>query len=167
MNTLKNMMFYLMIAVVLFSFMAPTCVYAQSQIIRENLRLPTLWMEFVPCADGGNGELILLSGDLHVRMQMVIDPLNGVHFTTQVNPQHLSGEGMTTGDKYQGTGITRETINERFFAGAPWVHTFVNNYRMIGQGPGNNLLVHETWHLTVNANNEVTAVVSNIKFECK
>ena len=45
--------------------------------------------------------------------------------------------------------------------------TFINNFRIIGQGPGNNYLVHQTVHLTVNANGVVTASVSNSSVECK
>jgi hypothetical protein len=43
----------------------------------------------------------------------------------------------------------------------------VNNFRIIGQGPGNNYLVHEVFHVTINANGEVTAYVDNFSIECK
>jgi len=31
--------------------------------------------------------------------------------------------------------------------------TFVNNFRIIGQGPGNNFLVHKTLQIKINAAN--------------
>ena len=43
----------------------------------------------------------------------------------------------------------------------------MNNFRIIGQGPGNNFLVHETFHVTINANGVVTATVDNFSVECK
>ncbi|MBI4420235.1 MAG: hypothetical protein HY560_05360, partial [Gemmatimonadetes bacterium] len=45
--------------------------------------------------------------------------------------------------------------------------TYVNNFRIIGEGSGNNLLVHATSHITVNANGELTAVVDNFSVECR
>jgi hypothetical protein len=45
--------------------------------------------------------------------------------------------------------------------------TFVNNFRIIGQGPGNNFVLHENFHLTINANGEVTTVHDNFSADCK
>jgi len=38
---------------------------------------------------------------------------------------------------------------------------------IIGQGPGNNFPVHETYHVAVNANDEVTVVHDNFSVDCK
>jgi hypothetical protein len=43
----------------------------------------------------------------------------------------------------------------------------VNNFRIIGQGTGNNFLVHETFHITVNADGTMTASVDNFSVDCK
>jgi len=45
--------------------------------------------------------------------------------------------------------------------------TFINNFNIIGQGPGNNALVHENFHITVNANGNMTAWVENSHSECR
>jgi hypothetical protein len=45
--------------------------------------------------------------------------------------------------------------------------TFVNNFRIIGQGPGNNFLVHETMHITLNAAGFLTVFHDNITVDCK
>src|SRR6266567_741998 len=71
---------------------------------------------FVPCAAGGAGELVDLSGPLHTLITFTI---NG------------------------------------------------NNVRIIGQGPGNNLLVHENAHITINANGTVTVFHDNFSVDCK
>ena len=44
---------------------------------------------------------------------------------------------------------------------------YVNNFRIIGQGTGNNFLVHEIVHLTINANGTATNYVDNFSIECK
>ena len=45
--------------------------------------------------------------------------------------------------------------------------TDVNNYRLIGRGPGNNLLIHEVSHITVNANGDTTVTFDKSSVECK
>ena len=71
---------------------------------------------------------------------------------------------MTSGAQYQATGITRSSEN---VVGMPYNYTLVNNFRIIGQGAGNNFLLHETFHITVNANGELTAVADNYSVDCK
>ena len=41
------------------------------------------------------------------------------------------------------------------------------NYRLIGQRPGNNVLIHQTIHITFNSNGEATASVDHTNSECK
>ncbi|HKY61240.1 MAG TPA: hypothetical protein VJP59_09535 [Gemmatimonadota bacterium] len=120
---------------------------------------------FVPCADGGAGELVQLEGTLHSLFHVTI---NGNSFKMKIHnqPQGIRGTGLTTGDKYQATGVTQETIGGSFVNGR-FSDTFVNNFRIVGQGPGNNWLVHETFHVTLNANGELTAFVDHFSVECK
>ena len=44
--------------------------------------------------------------------------------------------------------------------------TFVGNFRIIGQGPGNNFLMHEVAHTTINANGDVTVTFDNLTIDC-
>ena len=118
---------------------------------------------FVPCANGGAGETVELSGTLHDLFHVTSDGAGGFHVKTSDNPQGVSGTGQTTGAKYQGTGVTSSDFNTK----AGFENTFVNNFRIIGQGPGNNLLVHENFHITVNANGTVTAFHDNFRVDCK
>lgn len=43
----------------------------------------------------------------------------------------------------------------------------MNNFRMIGQGPGNNFAIHQNIHITVNADGEITAQVDNHRVTCR
>jgi hypothetical protein len=58
---------------------------------------------FVPCAAGGAGELVDLSGPLHTLITFTING-NNVSGKTHFQPQGIRGIGETTGDKYQATG---------------------------------------------------------------
>jgi hypothetical protein len=120
---------------------------------------------FIPCAVGGTGEVVDLSGPLHTLISFTINN-NNVSGDFHFQPQGISGTGETTGDKYQATGITRESFKASLQNGQA-NFTFVNNFRIIGQGPGNNFLVHETLHLTINANGTVTVFHDNFSVDCK
>lgn len=119
---------------------------------------------FVPCANDGAGELVVLSGSLHTLTHFTEDGAGGFHAMNEVNPQGISGQGTVTGDTYHGTGVTRSSFN----AGPlPITQTFINNFRIIGPGPGNDLMIHSTFHMTINANGIMTAFVDNSSAECR
>ena len=130
----------------------------------DNITIPIDLIVFVPCANGGAGEPIEVSGPLHVLTQVTISSSGNASFYSHFQPQGVTGSGFVTGAKYQGTGITQFKDN---FNGLPAISTFVDNFYMIGQGPGNNFKVHETFHFTVNANGVVTATVDNFFVTCK
>ena len=121
---------------------------------------------FVPCAAGGAGELVDLSGPLHTLITFTING-NNVSGTAHFQPQGLSGTGETTGDKYQATGVTKDTSFKLSLQNGQANQTFVNNFRIIGSGAGNNFLVHEEAHITFNANGTVTVFHDNLSIECK
>lgn len=140
--------------------------YAAATSFTASTKIPISITVFVPCANGGAGEQVDLSGNLNDLFHVTVDNSGGVHLTTHDNPQGVQGVGETTGAKYQGTGVTEEHFNAGS-SGLPITDTFVNNFRIIGQGPGNNSLVHENTHITINANGTVTASVDNFSDTCK
>lgn len=121
---------------------------------------------FVPCANGGAGELVQAVGRLHQVFTTVISANGTVTLRGHFQPQGLTGVGLTTGDKYQATGVTQTT--DHFSTRLPVVvSTVINNFRFIGQGPDNNLLIHETLHVTINATGLVTTFVDKLSIECR
>ncbi len=147
---------------------APTAVptpmrprLAQATTSTSNQVIPLNIAVLIPCA----GEVVLLSGELHDLFHITTNDNN---FSVKIhdNPQGISGVGQTSGDKYQGTGVTQQEFGGSFINGQSEL-TFINNFRIIGQGPGNNYLVHVTNHITFNANGVLTADVLNTSVECK
>ncbi len=130
-----------------------------------NTSFPVNIPVLIPCAAGGAGEVVTLTGNLHVLISVTVNA-NNISLDSHVQPQGISGTGSVTGDKYQGTGITRFNLNADVI-GFPFNTTFVNNFRIIGQATGNNFLVHQTFHITVNADGTVTAFVDNFSVDCK
>jgi hypothetical protein len=91
---------------------------------------------------------------------------NNVSGFFHFQPQGISGTGESTGAKYQAIGVTQESFKNSFQNGQV-NETFVNNFRIIGQGPGNNFLVHETLYFTINADGTVTVFHDNFSVDCK
>jgi hypothetical protein len=136
---------------------------AEATTVTTNEQIPVVVVAFVPCANGGAGELVVLEGTLHVLTHVTIDDQGGLHVKQHFQPQGISGTGLTTGDTYYGTGVTQTEFN----ATAGSEQTSINNFRIIGQGPDNNLLVHATFHVTVTPTGDVTTVVDNFSVECR
>ena len=90
----------------------------------------------MPCANGGAGETVSLAGTLHEVFHVTIEANGDAHFKIDDQPQGIRGIGQTSGVKYQATGVTQTMSNTNPV-------TFVNNFRIIGQGPGNNFLIHQ------------------------
>jgi hypothetical protein len=86
-------------------------------------------------------------------------------FVTKIlsNAQGMSGVGSTTGAQYRGTGGTQRQLS----INAGVEDTFVNTFQIIGQGPGNNFLVHQNVHITINANGDLTVVHDNFSIDCR
>jgi hypothetical protein len=167
MNTFRNglrlKLSVLVVVMIMAALMGPTSALAAAETFTVSQSFPIDIVVFVPCANGGVGEDVHLTGSLQDVFHITLNSAGGFRVVFHDNPQGVSGTGLTTGDEYQGTGVTRDSFGGR----VGFEETFVNNFRIIGQGPGNNFLVHDNFHITVNANGTVTAFHDNFSVECK
>ena len=136
-----------------------------SNSITSNEQISIDLSVFVPCANAGAGETVQLTGILHVLTTFTING-NNVRGKFHYQPQGISGLGLTTGDKYQATGVTQDEFKGSLVNGQ-FEETYVNNFRIIGEGRDNNLLFQQISHSTINANGTVTTVIDSIKDDCK
>ncbi len=141
-------------------------VSAAQAAVESNETVTESIRDVIPCANGGAGEFV--SGDvlLHV---LITSTVNGNTMSGKFHFQPTRGStlvGETTGDVYRATGVTQGTFSGPM-ANGRYTETFVNNFRIIGPGPGNNFLVHETFHVTINANGETTVERESLSVECK
>ena len=138
--------------------------FAKATTMTDNVVVPFTGQVPVPCAPAGGDEFINVSGNLHMLTEVTENASGGYHLVILHNPQGITGYGQTTGDEYQGTG---STLTETNISGLPSQYTYVNNFRIIGHNTGNNYLIHETTHVTINAQGETTADVNDVSITCK
>jgi hypothetical protein len=130
----------------------------------SNFSVPISYTGYTYCYSNGASEYIQISGTIHFLTHTTLDSQGGAHIVYHTNYAGVSGVGMTTGAKYQASGSSQYTYNARSL---PYTTTGTSSFRLIGQGQNTNYLVHYTFHVTVNANGELTAIVSNFRMECK
>ena len=145
------------------SVVTAVSVSAAQAAVVVNDRTSVGYAGFVPCADGGAGEILSGAIDVH---NLVTSSVNGnnVSWRFQFQPQGGSMVGAITGDTYRVTGVSHGGSHESL-DGDHYTLTYVNAFQLIGPGPGNNLRVHETAHLTINGD-EVVVQHDNLTIDC-
>jgi len=165
-KTLRSFAAFMGISMLLIAFVGVNQAAAQA----SSQKIPVVIPVNIPCADDGAGEVVMMEGTLHV---VTFTNTNANGCTTvkmHVQPQKLTGVGTVTGDKYQGTGVTQsiEIQHTDCEEGCIVEGTFVNNFRMIGQGKGNNFTVHTNYSYTYNyCTNEMKIIRINETIDCK
>jgi hypothetical protein len=142
------------IVVALVALAAPSAAAADgATVTRSTISART----FVPCALGGAGEEVLVSGTVTTVVVESTDASGGTHFVLRSNYNSLAGTGLTSGTRYHAVA-TEGSSSHNFepFAGPPYTFTFTEHVRFVGAGPGNDLTLTFSNHFTVNANDELT-----------
>ena len=110
------------------------------------------------------GEAIHLSGTLLAQFRFTESRGGNVTIGFHFNPQGITGVGLTSGATYHATGETQGTTTIKATGGIS--DTFVNNFKIIGEGRAPNYLQTDVVHLTVNAQGVVTATVEKVTIRC-
>ena len=167
MNTFRNgsklKFMVLVIVMLMVTLLGPGSALAAADSFTVSSVFPIDILVFVSCANGWAGEEVWLSGNLHDVFHVTLNSNGGYRVSFSDNPQGIRGVGLTTGAKYQATGITRDNFGGQI----GFEETYVNNFKIIGEGPGNNFLVHENFHITFNADGTVTSFHDNFSVECR
>jgi hypothetical protein len=152
------------IGLALVAIFTRSTVTGAATTITDNISIPISYITYAYCPGGGAGEYIQLSGTLHYLTHTTFDNKGGAHIVFHSNYQGVTGVGLTTGTKYRATGGSHYTYTTR---GLPFTTTSTSNFGLIGQGRDNKFTFHYNFHITVNANGELTATVSNFRVRCK
>ena len=141
--------------------MAVSVSAAQAEVV-TNETVSYAYSGFVPCANGGAGEILTGTIDVHNLITSTVNR-NVDSWQFQFQPRG-SLVGSTTGDTYQLTGVTRGTYNDIQQSGE-YTLTYVNSYQLIGPGTGNNLRVREVAHVTADGD-DVVVRHDGLSIEC-
>jgi hypothetical protein len=148
-----------MLAAIIALLFSPT---SQATVITQSVT-PLDTLITVPCAAGGAGETVHVTGAAHMVFAVTQDANGGVHVATHVNTIGLSGVGLTTGAKYQAFQQDSTVLNS---GGTGNEFTIINNFLMTAPGPGNNVRVHELIHGYIDASGNFIAVIDNFTSDC-
>ena len=136
---------------------------AAAEVASTDLVVPFSTSLWISCANGGAGESIAMSGALSIRSHEVTNEDGVTRLWTHWRPMGVVGMGAS-GQRYRGTGGTFEGLVERSEGS---VYSVANNFRIIGQGAGNNLTMHMVLKQVINANGEITAEVNLQHQDCR
>ena len=75
--------------------------------VTSNVVIPLVATDFVSCANNGTGEIVDLTGNLHALFITNSSNSGNVTVKFHFNPQDVIAVGRTTGNIYQGTGVTQ------------------------------------------------------------
>jgi hypothetical protein len=120
--------------------------------------------DFVLAPEEACGEAIHLNGTLLAEFSSTESSGGNIEVGFHFNPQGITGVGLTSGATYHATGVTLGTTTTRANGGIS--DTFVNSFKIIGEGSAPNFLETDVIHLTVNANGVVTATVEQSMIRC-
>ena len=140
-----------------------TVVVSAHAGVTANQHLSIAYAGYVPCANGGSGEL--LTGTIDVN-NLASETVNGNHAAWQFLFERR-GElvGSITGDTYRLAGVEHGAYTQSLGSEHSTL-TYVNRYRLVGPGPGNNLIVRETAHITLDAGENVVVQRDDFTVDC-
>jgi len=140
-----------------------TVVVSAHAGVTANQHLSIAYAGYVPCANGGSGEL--LTGTIEVH-NLASETVNGNHAAWQFLFERR-GElvGSITGDTYRLAGVEHGAYTQSLGSEHSTL-TYVNRYRLVGPGPGNNLIVRETAHITLDAGENVVVQRDDFTVDC-
>ena len=145
------------VSLALFSFPARALAFLVDTTTNEEV--PVATTQINSC----NGDVVLLTGMMHVQNHYFTDNDGSSHLESHVNYQDVKGVGAPSGSTYTATNTVDTTVNSNQ---AQTEQTFVQEFNLISQGPEPNLKMHVTYHVTINANGQTTTTVNNTRTVC-
>lgn len=118
---------------------------------------------FVPCANSGIGEDVLLTGTIKIVEQVIFNN-NRFTMTYNTNAQGLTGVGLSTGETYRASGgspgtITGSLENDQFTG------FYIEQLRITSQN--STYLVNYRFHVTITSDGVIITQISEDNVDCK
>ena len=153
----------LLLATLLLGLALPRLTLAQATVEKSRARFP-FSMTLLSCPD--QNELVSIEGEELFIFETVLDANGGSHSQLR-SVAHGTGRGLSSGKKYQFNQNSSFVTNTGNSECSQLELTGVQEFRLISQGGSDNFKMQSTFHLTMNANCELTAFVDNAHTECQ
>ena len=132
-------------------------------LVQNMVNVPVSFGIRVACAADGMGEMVNFTGNFHYLRTFTGSNGGPLHYQFTTLPQHVSGIGQVTGDRYVYSGTVREsgvlaqgeTMTEQY------------DFRVVGQGSGNNFMVHSLARYSMDENGEMVVEFEFSDASCK
>ena len=138
--------------ILMFGFVHP--VSAATVTRATSTQMPLSFLRSADCTD----EVVEIRGTIHLVNQTQTDGSVIGHF----NYQNVSAVGLTSGNIYRVPSVDQSSLAYPF----PSDITSLQSFHLISLGSSSNLLVHVLFHITVNAEGEVTASIADLDMQC-
>jgi len=118
---------------------------------------------FIPCANGGAGEDVTLTGTIKIVRQEMYNNQRFT-FTLHAIPDGITGVGLSTGDNFTAIGGSQTAVTGTIEYGGQYSATYIQQMRFTGQGIS--FIVKYKFHVTVTSNGEISTRIDEEKIEC-
>ena len=124
---------------------------AKSTVLNQISEIvPVALTVFVPCANGGAGEDVAITGTGQLDITESLDGNGGYHYRYSFAPLAVSGVGQASGDQYNSVGGKERQVVHVGPAGFPVQVNFTANFNFLGQETNFKMKLH--LHFSYNAN---------------
>ncbi len=118
---------------------------------------------FIPCANGGAGEDVNLTGTVRIVRQEIYNNQRFT-FTLHAIPDVITGVGLSTGDTCTAIGGSQSTVTGTIEYGGQYSATYIQQMRFTGQGVS--FVVKYKFHVTVTSDGEISTRIDEEEIEC-
>lgn len=118
---------------------------------------------FIPCANGGAGEDVTLTGTVRIVRQ---ETNNNQRFTFILHaiPDGITGVGLSTGVNFTAIGGSHDVVTGTIEYGGQYSATYVQQMRFAGQGI--TFVVKYKFHVTITSDGQISTRIDEEKVEC-
>ena len=119
-------------------------ISAQASTRTSTVAVPYDWTVYVPCANGGAGEYIHITGSTNF-VYTISWTDQGFTYGYHANTYKIEGVGLTSGTTFVGSGFTEGQVKGSW-VNDQWISTMVDQLKLVG--PGGSFIVRNSYHVT-------------------
>ncbi|HET9746160.1 MAG TPA: hypothetical protein VFP97_10620 [Chitinophagaceae bacterium] len=117
---------------------------------------------YVPCANGGAGENVVLNGFINYIYQLSWTD-NGFTMVYHDNAHKVTGTGVSSGESFVASGGTNGVVMGSW-VNSQWIGTTIGQLRIVGRNT--NFVISYKYHITVTQDGTVVVETGELTVDC-